>query len=319
MDDLRIMAELQGFFTRAQAAELGYDDRAVANAVRAQLWLRFRRGYYAFADTWLALDEVEQHRVRSLAVLHSLGDKVALSHVSGLVHHRVAVWGMDLRRVHVTRLDGGAGRIEGDVVHHEGFCLDSDVLPIQGGGQVLAPARCALEAGSRNGGGEIALAALDSLLHLELATDDELCEQFDLMGHWPFMRVMHVPVRMADGRSASAGESRGVWFFRTFHLPAPEKQYEVFHPGTGELIGTTDWAWPEHETLGEFDGEVKYGRLLKPGQDPGEVVFGEKRREDALRDATGFRMVRVIWSDYGRPRVTAERFRRQLFRKVSGT
>src|SRR3712207_8138753 len=32
-----------------------------------------------------------------------------------------------------------------------------------------------------------------------------------------------------------------------------------------------------------FRSKVKYGRLLKPGQDPGDAVFEEKRREDAMR------------------------------------
>ncbi len=52
---------------------------------------------------------------------------------------------------------------------------------------------------------------------------------------------------------------------------------------------------------------MKYGRLLEPGQDPGEVVFAEKHREDELRELTGFGMVRLIWSDYDRPSVTAGR------------
>ena len=34
------------------------------------------------------------------------------------------------------------------------------------------------------------------------------------------------------------------------------------------------------------------GRLLKPGQDPGDVVFAEKRREDAVRRTTNGIMVR---------------------------
>ena len=68
------------------------------------------------------------------------------------------------------------------------------------------------------------------------------------------------------------------------------------------MIGTCDWAWPDHGVLGEFDGKVKYGRLLKPGQDVGQVVFAEKQREDLIRAVTDFRMVRIIWSDYERPR-----------------
>ncbi|HEY0698007.1 MAG TPA: hypothetical protein VGD43_09375 [Micromonospora sp.] len=53
--------------------------------------------------------------------------------------------------------------------------------------------------------------------------------------------------------------------------------------------------------MGEFDGRVKYGRLLRPGQDPGDAVFAEKMREDAIRD-TGLRVVRWVWNgvdDFG--------------------
>jgi hypothetical protein len=59
---------------------------------------------------------------------------------------------------------------------------------------------------------------------------------------------------------------------------------------------------------------VKYGRLLKPGQDVGEVVFAEKQREDLLRELTNFRMIRLIWSDYDRPRATSLRVERLLRR-----
>ena len=55
------------------------------------------------------------------------------------------MWGVRLDRVHVTRLDGGAGRIEADVVHHEGFVADEEVGEV-GGMRVLTPQRCALSA-----------------------------------------------------------------------------------------------------------------------------------------------------------------------------
>ena len=57
-----------------------------------------------------------------------LGSRVALSHVSGVIDWDIPTWGLDLSRVHVTRLDGGAGRLEGDVVHHEGLSLDHEVV-----------------------------------------------------------------------------------------------------------------------------------------------------------------------------------------------
>jgi hypothetical protein len=153
------------------------------------------------------------------------------------------------------------------------------------------------------------------LLRLKLATPDQFLAQFELMERWPFMRSMHLPVRMADGAAATAGESLGRHLFQASHIPAPQLQYKVFD-ASGALIGICDWGWPDHGVLGEFDGRIKYGRLLKPGQEPGEVVFAEKQREDLIRGVTDFRMVRIIWSDYDRPRVTAQRVRDKL-RRIS--
>jgi hypothetical protein len=64
--------------------------------------------------------------------------------------------------------------------------------------------------------------------------------------------------------------------------------------------------------LGEFDGKVKYGRLLKPGQAPGDAVFEEKRREDRLREVTQWRMGRLAWEDLAQPAITGARFARLL-------
>ena len=44
-----------------------------------------------------------------------------------------------------------------------------------------------------------------------------------------------------------------------------------------------DFGWEDDRHLGEFDGKIKYGRLLREGEEPGDVVFREKVREDAIR------------------------------------
>ena len=309
MDPLRTLAETDGFFTRGQARDLGYGDREVAAAVRGGEWHRFRRGYYTWADLWRSLDDVGRHRVVSAAVLHSLGPGVALSHVSAAVVHGMATWGLPLDRVHVTRLDGGAGRIEAGVVHHEGLSLGSDIVEIEGL-RVMAADRAAIEAASRVGN-EAALALFDSALRLHLCDRDELGSRFVQMQYWPFVRHLHIPVRMADPGAESVGESRGRWLCWCHGIPAPVLQFQVYD-ADGVLRGTCDFAWPEHQVLGEFDGRIKYGRLLRPGQDPGSVVFAEKQREDLLREITDFRMIRFVWSDYDLPTVTAGRLRRQL-------
>jgi hypothetical protein len=311
MDMLDTLCTAQGFFTRGDARDAGYDDKAIAAAARSGTWHRFRRGYYTLGVLWAAMDDVDRHRVRSAAVQHSLGDSVALSHVSASVVHGLDIWGLSLDRVHVTRLDGGAGRLEGDVVHHVGVALDDDIVEVRGR-PVMQPVRAAIEAVGRTTG-EIALAHFDSLLRRGLSDADQLMRQFMAMEHWPFTQHLHLPVRMADPRAQSVGESRGTWFFFQHGIPAPVRQFEVRAPD-GTLLGTCDWGWPGHGLLGEFDGYVKYARLLRPGQDPGSVVFAEKQREDAIREATGMRMIRIVWADYERPRLLAGRMDRLLRR-----
>jgi hypothetical protein len=116
---------------------------------------------------------------------------------------------------------------------------------------------------------------------------------------------------MADGAAGSVGETRGRWLFWAFGLPTPQLQYPV-HDAHGVLRGTCDFGWPEQGTLGEFDGKVKYGRLLREGQSPGDVVFAEKQREDELRELTGMAMIRLTWDDYERPRNAVARLNRFL-------
>jgi hypothetical protein len=314
MDHLRILAETQGFFTRAQLLELGYDDRAIQRAIRARSWVRVRRGAYTFTDLWSGTDEVEQHLARARAVLRRLEGRVALSHVSAALHLGLDVWDVDLSRVHVTRLDGGAGRTEAGVVHHEGLCLDSDVTKMDGD-LVMRPARAALETGLLSTA-ESAVVVLDSGLRRGLFTPEELDATHTYLRQWPGTLGLELAVRFADGRAESVGESRARYLCFARGLPKPELQYAV-HDARGALVGITDMAWPGHGLLGEFDGKVKYGRLLRPGESPGDAVFREKRREDALREATGFAVVRIVWADLYDGHRTAQRILRLMRARVA--
>lgn len=83
-------------------------------------------------------------------------------------------------------------------------------------------------------------------------------------------------------------------------IPEPELQLEVFDDD-GFLLGRSDFGLSEQRTLGEFDGRIKYGRLLKPRPSSEDVVFREKRREDRFRDH-GHQMARWVWADLKTPR-----------------
>ncbi|MBC8090535.1 MAG: hypothetical protein H7Y15_01015, partial [Pseudonocardia sp.] len=99
----------------------------------------------------------------------------------------------------------------------------------------------------------------------------------------------------ADPRPQSPGESRSRVAMARLGVATPVLQWEVCSPG-GAVLGTADFGWPEHGWAGEFDGLVKYGRLLRPGQVAADVVVAEKRREDAMRaELRGF--TRWTWSE----------------------
>ena len=81
-------------------------------------------------------------------------------------------------------------------------------------------------------------------------------------------------------------------------------------------MGSTDFAWQADRLVGEFDGQIKYGRLLPPGQEPGDAVFAEKRREDAIRDED-WGVIRWVWAELQRPDRLAARVRRARERSAS--
>jgi hypothetical protein len=96
---------------------------------------------------------------------------------------------------------------------------------------------------------------------------------------------------------------------------APTLQFPVRTDG-GLLLGRADFAWEQQRAVGEFDGRVEYGRLLRPGQSPGDAVFEEKRREDAFRDE-GWGVVRWTWPDLDQPGRLRDRVGRALARSAA--
>jgi hypothetical protein len=304
------LVEQQGFIARAEVLAAGLDDRFVRHQLRRRAWTRIRNGAYCLTPVWSQLDAVARHERLARAVLRAHGDAVALSHVSGMViRGGCDLWGVDLSRVHVTRRDNRSGSRERDVVHHQGALGDGDVEEVEGL-LVLKEARCLAETASA-AGVEPGVCVVDSALHRGRVSQAELDQCRNHMRRHPGSRTLDMVLRLADGRSESVGESRSRYLFWRQGLPSPVPQYAV-HDHSGHLIGIVDLALPEHRVLFEFDGRVKYGRLLPPGQDAAEAVYREKLREDALREATGFTVVRATWANLAEPIATAERVRRAM-------
>lgn len=307
IDPLRVIVDQHGVFLRREATQLGLPDKVIARAVRGGVITRVRHGCYTFTDIWEGLGPTDRHLLAGRAVMRRVGN-VALSHTTGALAHGLHVWGADLSRVHVTRTDGAAGRTDDDVVHHEGFVARGELTTAHGVG-VVPPVRAALETALLSGV-ESGLVTVCSGLRNGAFTMADLARQHDVMAAWPGAQPLQIVTRLADGGYESVGEVRSAYLFWTSGIPCPVPQHEV-HDEHGRLIGRVDFAWPSHRLVVEFDGAEKYQRYLRPGESPGDAVFREKRREDALR-AAGWTVVRLTWSDLERPRDVVERIRRAL-------
>ena len=305
-DPLRIIARDAGVFLRREARSAGYTDRMLASLRRQNIIHRVRHGAYCFADTWNAATPEQRHVILARAVVRMTPGPVALSHTTALILHGIHVWGADLTRVHVTRLATGAGRAEPDVTHHVGTCSENDTTEVSGLLVTVAD-RAVVEAATIVGL-ESGIVSADSAMHLKLCSDDELRSRARRMMHWSESRQVHAVLALMDGRSESAGESRGRYLFKAQGLPMPDLQFEVYD-AHGVLVAITDYVWHDHRAFGEFDGKVKYTKFLRSGEEPGDAVFREKRREDMVRGITSYSCGRMIWGDLSRPRQTAAYFR----------
>jgi hypothetical protein len=249
-------------------------------------------------------DAAARHLLTVRAALPRLGSDVAVSHASAAVVHGLPLWAVRLDRVHVTRDRTSGARCSG-VVHLHAAALQPDEVTTVDGLVVTSVARTLADLG-RALPFEAALVPADAALFRGLVTPAAFGAAVERGAHRPHNAAARRVVAFADGRAESPGETRSRVAIRRAGLPAPVLQYRV--------LGTrTDFAWEEVRTVGEFDGKVKYGRCLRPGQDPGEAVFAEKVREDALRDH-GLQVVRWIWAELDPFDAPAARLRRAFAR-----
>jgi len=312
MDDL-FGLHADGVFQRREALGHGYRDNDLVAGVRAGYLARIRPGAYIQRSTWTGADPVEQHRLRAHAVLRSHSSRLALSHTSAAAEHGLRLFNPELKKIHVTTLDRKLARTTPDVVYHQGVVGPEQLVELNGC-VVTSAARAALEAASLVNV-EQGLVILDSALDLGMTDPSALRQIYNQMAGWPGARSLQVAVRLARPGANSVGETLARYLMWTEHLPEPILQFEV-RDEHGQVVGRSDFGWPEHGLLGEFDGMQKYGRLRRSGESPGEALAREKVREDTLRGITGFMMVRMIWPELFTRQRTGARIRSMLRRST---
>lgn len=302
MDDIVLTRTLVG---------QGFDDRDLGRMRRDGTLVPVRRGAYV-RERPAERTRADEHRELIFATPPQLHDGTVVSHTSAAVLHRLPIWPTALDRVHVTRNRSSGGKRR-SIVHVHTAPLPDDHVTAIDGVPVTSLARTVLDL-CRTVPIEQAVAAGDAALAYGLVReilDDQLAQ----MARWPGTRQARRAIALMDLRSESPGESVSRVRLHQDGLPAPDLQQDIFD-GHGKFVARVDFLWREQHTIGEFDGKIKYGRLLKPGQSIEELLFEEKRREDALRDL-GWQIVRWLWADLYRPGVIRDRVLRAFARSAA--
>ncbi len=252
--------------------------------------MRVRRGAYTLGSVWAASDEAARHLLGAHAVALKLSSPIVFSHVTAAVAHGLPVHRVPLDEVHVTH-PGAPGRTrhEAGVWHHTG----NDGPPVTAQGlSVTALARTAFDvarASSTLAGALVTADAAAARLEGTAALVTELAARRDWPGSVRAVRAF----ALADERSESPGETVTRLAFHAVGMPPDELQW-VVHTHSGPK--RCDYAWVEERIVGEFDGKVKYGRLLKPGQTASDVLVAERQRELEI-EREDWDMVRFTWRE----------------------
>jgi hypothetical protein len=283
-----------GYFFRHDLLDAGFRDADIAAACRDGRLVRLRHGTYAPAPLVGLMTPEQRHVLIAYSVADRIGPGVALSHHSAvLAHDPTGTFGIDLRTVHLTRLDGRHGRQEAGVQWHVGDLDDADLVEVDGR-LVVRAARASFESACLSTT-ESGLVTVSSMMHAERCTREQLVELGERFSRWPGSRHARLALRLADERCETPGESRSLFMFWREGIPRPDTQVIVTDHG-GRQVARTDFAWIPDRHTGEFDGRVKYGRLNPDPRDPGMVLVREKRREDTVRgESVG--MSRWTWDD----------------------
>lgn len=296
---------------RSTLLQQGLTDGDLRRLRRAGLLGQVRRGAYRAQPAEEPESPEARHELLVRATLPQLGPSWVASHESAAVLLGLPMWNRALDRVHVSRDGRGGARIT-SAVHRHVTPLRSDETTTVGGIRATDAARTVVDLACA-APFEEAVVVADAALAPRSGRRPPLTDPGRLAaalarcrrnGRTGARRVL----AFADGGARSPGESRSRVAMWRAGLPPPVLQFEVVGPD-GRSLGFADFGWPERRTLGEFDGRVKYGRLVAAGQVPADVLYAEKLREDAMR-ATDLGMARWGWPDLERFAPVADRLRR---------
>ena len=290
-----VSARLDGLITYAELRELGLGSHAVDSLIRRGELVRTRRGIYVPGELWRAADPDQRYRLFVLSTTLAARRPLVLSHGSAAVMHGLPLIGAWPRMVHVIDPDASGGSTARFTTSHRGTPAPEPVHV--DGIAVTSLARTLVDVAASTRF-LVGVTMIDHALRVErervegearrgirgrrALTREDLFAELAAVNPRGGARLAERAIAFGNGLSANAGESLSR--VRMFQLGFEVPELQVCFPDVDGQDYWVDFYWRRIRKIGEFDGKHKYTRGAVLGdRDPGEVVWQEKRREDALR------------------------------------
>ncbi len=275
--------------TASELLAAGLTKEDVRSMVRHGVLTSVRRGVYADKHQAAA---ISNQRILAVAAALALTDRCVASHQDAAVIH-----GLDLlarppgRVISVSRnpqLGPNAHKAGHPPIHVHAVPLPRSHLTMKYRILVTTVARTVIDV-ARTTPFRDGVVTADSALRRNKTTKQDLRDVAARMARWPGIARARDVIAFADHRAESPLESIARVAFRDGGLPEPKLQYWI--DGGGYLIGRADFCWPEHMTIAEADGAVKYADPARARQ--------QLQRDTDLRDA-GYQVTHFTWQEIDR-------------------
>lgn len=267
---------MTGMETYTDLVGRGLTPAEIERLVGAGDLIRLRRNGYARRGHVLTPER--RHRELLEATRRTLAPGAVFTHGTAAVLHDLPMPIPALTKIHITRV-GTGGRVTSNVCRHSAPLPSNAIIEIDGF-PVTTIERTVIDV-ARSLPFEDGVAIVDAVLRR--GVNRGLLEQeLEAAKRRRFNARARRAVAFGDRRAESPGESRSRVLMAQLGLPMPNLQRE-FCDSSGKVEARVDFDWAEFGVCGEFDGAVKYGRLLQPGQSVEKVLKFEKQREELLR------------------------------------